>query len=56
MTLYDATLKLLIEHNKKLDDIEWIGCKEFCISTEEFIECSKRISDKTKDVLSKNTF
>lgn len=40
--LYEETINSLKENNKSIDDILWIGCDEFSIPIENFIEVSKR--------------
>lgn len=43
--LLDETIKVLEEHNKTLDDVEWIGTTEIEISVNEFIKEANREYD-----------
>lgn len=39
--LYE-TIEKLVEHGKALSDVVWFGCKEFEITSEQFIELANR--------------
>lgn len=39
-TLLTETLNVLAENGKTFTDVLWIGCKEFQISKENFIQCA----------------
>ncbi len=38
MNLLKEIKKILQNNNLTLEDISWVGCKEFCINLEEFIK------------------
>lgn len=40
-TIYDYLLEVLKEHNKTINDIDWIGCTEFKIDKKKFLEYIK---------------
>lgn len=45
MNLLKETIKILKDHNKTFDDIEWIGTTEIEISVDEFIKEADREYD-----------
>lgn len=45
MTLLETLKATLKEGEKNLDDIRWIGCKDFSIPIENFLELAARIQD-----------
>ncbi len=40
-TIYDYLLEIIKEHNKSINDIDWIGCTEFKIDKKKFLEYIK---------------
>ncbi len=43
--LLNETKEILKENNKKIEDIKWIGCKNFYVDTEDFIKLSDTFYD-----------
>lgn len=41
MNLFEETIKELKEHGKTIDDIRWVGCKDYSIFFEDFIELAR---------------
>lgn len=45
MYLLESLAACLKENGKSLDDIQWVGCKEFSIPIDNFLELAARIQD-----------
>jgi hypothetical protein len=39
--LFKETIEKLERIHKTLEDIEWVGCSEFWIATDDFLEMAK---------------
>lgn len=42
MNLYNETIEKLDKNGKNVDDIIWVGCDDFSIPLDNFLEVSKR--------------
>ena len=42
MNFETATLDVLAYHNYNIEDIDWIGCREFCVDIQDFFKAASK--------------